>query len=99
MNFFFLWDSGGMEGAFPGANASPASLIRKTISLVDGKGPQEVLKNRTALAEKVFEDVFVEERSPGEFSNYRRCLVVVFVERFLNEIVQGIRIIIVPQLS
>ncbi len=76
--------AGGMEGAFPGARSSKATLIKNTMTYLNGK-KNETFK-REELARKVFEDVFIEERAPGQFSNYRRCLVAVFAERFLNDI-------------
>ena len=42
--------------------------------------------SKSDLAEAVMDDVGVEERAPGKFSQYRRCLVAVFVERFLTDI-------------
>jgi xanthine dehydrogenase/oxidase len=76
--------AGGMEGAFPGARASPAKFIKNTSKYLEEKSSKSI--NKQQLAENVYDDIFVEERAPGKFSNYRRCLVAVFVERFLNDI-------------
>ncbi len=79
--------TGGMEGAFPGARASPATFAKKTMEYLTGNDLSSI--NKSALADKVLEDIFIEEKAPGQFSNYRRCLVAVFAERFLADIANG----------
>jgi len=77
--------AGGDEGAFPGARVSPAIFLKETVSYLSNRSLATF--DKKSLAEAVFKDVHVEERAPGEFSNYRRCLVAVFAERFLGDLI------------
>jgi len=79
--------AGGAEGAFPGAKVSPATFLSSTSAYLKGRSVGNL--NKKDLAKAVFSDVHVEERAPGQFSNYRRCLVAVFAERFLQDLTNG----------
>ena len=75
---------GGMDSSLPSCKAYPAKFIGDTMAYLKGKGKASF--SREQLMEHLVKEVPIDPRSPGNLSTYRRCLVAVFIERFLNDI-------------
>ncbi len=75
---------GGLESNFPSAKAFPAKMMKKIAEYIEGKSLSSIDKDQ--LKSVVLSELEVDHSAPGKLGQYRQCLAMVFVERFLEDV-------------